>query len=183
MYTATTEQIEQWKEKHGGVYNFPAEDKRAYLREPKMTDFKRAFSAMIKDGDVAFGEAMIATLWIDGDEEIKNDDEYFLPARKKMIDFFNYDDAVLTPLESKKTEITIGESKCVVRVITREDIRTAERKNPGNKPFVTAEKLFDLVCLDKDDAFTDRNNAEIRFPLYKAIEDLQNQKVVNLKKL
>lgn len=183
MKTATTEQIDQWKEKHGGVYAFPVDDKQAYLREPNMFDFKRAFSAMQKDGDIAFGEEMLSALWIDGDEEIKKVDDYFLPARKKMIDFFNYDDAVTIPLEKRQTEITIGESKCVVRVITREDIRLAEKKNPSGKPFVTAEKLFEMICIEKDEVFNDKNNAEIRFPLYKVIEELQNQKVATLKKL
>jgi len=180
---ATQQQINEWKEKHGGVWQFPVDDKIGYLREPKMQDFKRAFTAMQKDGDIAFGEEMFSALWIGGDPEIKSNDEYFLPARKKLINFFEYDDAETEALENRQTAITIDGHKCIVRVITREDLRMAEKKNPSGKPFVTQEKLFELVCIEKDPAFDDRNNAAIRFPLYKIIEDLQNQKVATLKKL
>lgn len=175
--------IAAWKEQYGGVHQLPVDDKIAYLREPKMMDFKRAMTAMQHGGDIAFGEAMLEALWLDGDIEIKNDDDYFFPARKTLINFFMYDDAELEELESRKTKITVGDASCVVRVITREDLRIAEKKNPSGKPFVTQEKLFEMVCVEKDPAFNDRNNAEIRFPLYKAIEDLQNKKVATLKKL
>lgn len=175
-------QIQEWKEKHGGVYALPVEDKTAYLREPKMQDFKRAFTVMQTDGDLAFGEEMIKLLFIGGDEEIKNDDEYFLPARKEITHFFNFDDAEISK-EKNNSVIKIGESKCTVRIITRNDLRLAEKKNPSSKPFVTQEKLFEMICIQKDDAFNDRDNASIRFPLYQAIEKLQNQKVAIIKKL
>lgn len=180
---ATQEQIQEWKEKYGGVYELPIEDKSAYLKEPKMQDFKRAFTAMQKGGDIAFGEEMINALWIEGDEEIRDEDEYFLPARKELVDFFNYPDAVIGKVKNNGHDILIGDSKCTVRVITREDIRLAEKKNPANKPFQTAEHLFEMIVTSKDSAFDDKNNPEIRFPLYQAIEKLQNQKIGRLKKL
>jgi len=183
MKNATTEQIAAWKEQYGGVWEFPVDDKICYLRDPKMTDFKRAMTAMQRDGDIAFGEEMLSALFIDGDLEIRNNDDYFLPARKKLINFFEYDDAEITPLENRQTEITIGEESCILRVITRHDISTAEKKNPGSKPFVTQEKLFEIVCTKKTSGFDDKNKASVRFPLYKALEEIQNQKVATLKKL
>ncbi len=60
----TQEQINEWKEKYGGVYRLPVDDKTAYLREPKMKDYKRAFTAMQNDGDLAFGEEMINLLFM-----------------------------------------------------------------------------------------------------------------------
>lgn len=175
-------QIKEWKEKYGGVWKLPVDDKVAYLRQPEMTDFKRAFTAMNKGGDIAFGEEMLNALMIGGDNEVKTDLEYFTPARKRLIDFFEYDDAQVTTVEGK-TQITIGDHKCIVRIITREDLKTAERKNPAGKPFVTQEKLFDAICVEKDEAFSNKNNPEIRMPLYKAIEELQNKKVAWLEKL
>ena len=71
----------------------------------------------------------------------------------------------------------------MIRVITREDIRLAEKKNPANKPFQTQEALFDMVVISKDAEFEDKNNPDFRFPLYQAIEKLQNQKIGRLKKL
>lgn len=182
MNKVTEKQITDWKKQHGGVYELPVDDKTAYLREPKMADYKRAFTAMQKHGDLAFGEVMLNVLFIGGDEEIKTVDEYFLPARKELSEFFEYDDAEITSKDANSI-ITIGTAKCTVRKITREDIKIAERKNPSQKPFVTQEKLFERVCLEKDEAFNNKENANIRFPLYQAIEKLQNQKLATLKKL
>lgn len=178
----TQKQINEWKEKYGEVYELPVEDKTAYLKLPKMADFKRAFTAMQKDGEITFGEVMLNALFIGGDVEIKTDDAYFLPARKELTEFFNFDDAEIIH-EGNNAIISIGEAKCTVRLITRHDIKLAEKKNPSGKPFVTQECLFELVCLEKDAVFNDKDNAAIRFPLYQAIEKLQNKKVATLKKL
>lgn len=183
MSQITQEQINEWKEKYGGVYELPVEDKTAYLREPKMKDFKRAFTAMQKSGDIAFGEEILSALWLGGDDIIKTQDEYFLSARKELIGFFNYPDATTKSLKDGKTEIIIEEKVCVVRQITRDDLRLAEKKNPTAKPFATQEFLFDMVCVEKDPAYDDRDYAEIRFPLYQAIEKLQDKKIAQLKKL
>ncbi|QYS86308.1 hypothetical protein JJC03_15490 [Flavobacterium oreochromis] len=178
----TPKQINELKEKHGDIYELPVEDKKAYLRTPKMTDYKRAFTALQNDGEIAFGEVLLNLLFVGGDEEIKTNDDYFFPARKELKEFFIYDDAQITK-EGYNSIITIGEAKCKIRVIGRDDIKIAEKKNPSNKAFVTQEKLFDMVCIEKDDAFNDTNDASIRMPLYQAIEKLQNKKVAILKKL
>ena len=176
------DQINEWKEKYGDIYALPVDDKTGYLRSPDMVDYKRAFTAMQKGGDVAFGEEMLKALWLGGDEEILNDDDYFLPARKEMLSFFNYPDAEIISTKNNH-QIIIGEAQCVIRTITRNDLKLAEKKNPGNKPFITQEKLFEIVCLEKDEAFNNKKNAEIRFPLFQAIEQLQNKKTALLKKL
>ena len=182
MSKITDQQITEWKAQYGDVYELPVEDKTVYLRGPKMVDYKRAFSAMQKNGDVAFGEEMLNCLVIGGDLEVKTNDDYFLPAKKVLTDFFNYDDADVVTTGNKSV-ITIGEAKCTVRVITRDDIKLAEKKNPAGKPFVTQEKLFEMVCLEKCKGFDDKENASVRFPLYQAIENLQNKKIAILKKL
>ena len=133
----TQEQINDWKAEHGGVYVLPVGEKEGYLKEPKMNDYKRAFKAMMNRGDVAFGEEMLRALWLGGDKDILDKDEYFLSARKQLKDFFDYDDAEITPLEKRQSEISIEGKKCVVRFITREDLRMAEAENPSNKTFVT----------------------------------------------
>ena len=182
MSKVTKEQIALWKESYGDLYELPVEDKSIYLRQPKMTDYKRAFTAMQKNGDIAFGEEMLNCLMIGGDAEVKTNDDYFLPAKKVLTDFFSYDDAEVVTTGNKSV-ITINGAKCTVRVITRDDIKMAEKKNPSGKPFVTQEKLFEMVCIDKDEAYHDKECAEIRFPLYQAIEQLQNKKIAMLKKL
>ena len=175
-------ELKALEEQYGELYELPVDDKIAYLREPNMADYKRAFTAMQKGGDIAFGEVMLDALMVGGDAAIKNDDDYFFPARKVIMDFFNYDDAVITTLENGNSDIEIEGQICTIRKITRTDLKMAEKKNPSGKPFVTQEKLFDLVCISKGEAFNNRSNAAIRFPLFQALEQLQNQKVALLKK-
>mgnify|MGYP000101861274 CR=1 FL=1 len=127
MQKIDEKQIQEWKEKYGSVYELPVEDKVAYLREPKMKDFKRAFTAMQNNGDLAFGEEMINVLFIGGDEEIKSNDDYFLPARKEIKEFFNFEEAEITK-EKNNSIITIAGAVCKVRIITRDDLKIAERK-------------------------------------------------------
>jgi hypothetical protein len=182
MNKITPEQINAWKEQYGDIYALPVEDKTAYLREPKMVDYKRAFAALQNDGDVAFAEVLLNCLFIGGDTEIKTNDDYFNAARKILKTFFEYPDADIETTGNKSV-ITIGDAKCTVRVITRDDIKLAEKKNPSGKPFVTQEKLFEMICKEMDDVFKDRDNATLRFPLYQAIEILQNKKIAILKKL
>jgi hypothetical protein len=182
MNKITQEQITTWKEQYGDIYALPVEDKTAYLREPKMVDYKRAFAALQNDGDIAFAEVLLNCLFIGGDEDIKTNDDDFNAAQKILKNFFEYPDADIKTTGNKSV-ITIGNSKCTVRVITRDDLKLAEKKNPSGKPFVTREKLFEMICLDKDECFKDKDNATIRFPLYQAIEILQNKKIAILKKL
>lgn len=181
MTKVTDKQLKEWEAKYE-VYDFPVDDKIGYLRAPDMNDYKRAFAGMQKNGEIGFGEEMLAALWLGGDPEIQNDDAYFLPARKELLNFFNYTDPEITKLGDGKNQIKIGDNICVVRTITRTDIQTAEKKNPGNKAFVTQENLFKTVCLEKSEGFEDRRDAAIRFPLYQAIEKLQNEKTAILKK-
>lgn len=179
----TQEQIQEWKERYGVVYAMPVDEKVAYLREPNMLDYKMGFSKMEDEGELAFGEAMINSLWLGGDEEIRNDDAFFIPAKKELVKLLKYDDAIVTDLPNRQKEIRIGEAVAVVRIITREDLRMAERKNPNSKIFITQEVLFDMIKVSADEDFEDKNNASIRMPLYKALEQIQNQKVAQLKKL
>lgn len=179
----TQTQINAWKEQHQDIYMVPVADKVCYIRAPKMQDWKRSMIALQKNGDIAFAEEMLSALWLGGDPEIKTLDEYFLPLRKELTSLFNYDDAVITPADNRSSVIMVNHAKCVLRVITRDDLKQAEKRNPGGKPFVTQEVLFEIVCLEKDPVFEDKNNAELRFPLYQAIEQLQNQKSAQLKKL
>lgn len=178
----TEKQKTEWIEQHGGIYEFPVGDKTAFLRSPKMRDYKRAFSAMIDDGDIGYTEELLRTLWLAGDKEIQTNDDYFFSAMRRLKKLFKYGDAELTVLENGNTQITIGEHKCEVKKITRYLLKTAENKNPNNRPFVTQEKLFNLIVVSQDEVFKDRENANIRFPLYQAMEQMQNTKTARLVK-
>jgi hypothetical protein len=177
------QKIKEWKEIHGGVFEMPVDDKTCYLREPNMDDYKRAFIAMQDNGNSAFGEVMLQSLWLEGDHEIKSNNDYFAPAKKEIMRLLRYDEPVITNLENRQKEIRIGDAVAVIRVITKEDVSNAEKRNPSDKPFVTQSVLFDLVKVSADSAFDNPKDASIRFPLYQALEKVQNEKVAQLKKL
>lgn len=178
----TEKQKKEWIDNHGGYYEFPVGDKTAFLRTPKMQDYKRAFGAMIDDGEIGYAEELLRALWLAGDVEIQNNDDYFFPAMRSIKKLFKYEDAELKTLENGNTQITIGEHKCEVKKINRFLVKTAENKNPNNRAFVTQEKLFNLIVISQDDVFKDRENASIRFPLYQAMEQMQNNKTARLVK-
>lgn len=178
---ATPAQLKEWKEKHGGGFILEVDDKVCYLRSPKMHDWKRAMSLLQEDGENALAESLLGSCWLGGDEEIKTNDSYFLSAKKKLVKLFEYPEAVVKH-NGDKVCISIGKNTCEVRQITRDDLNFAEARNPSNKPFVTDEKLFDEIKISADKAFDDKNNAAIRFPLYKALDQLQQQKMAVLKK-
>lgn len=175
-------QIQELKDKYGTIFILPVDDKTAYLKAPKMSDFKRAFTALQNEGEMSFAENLLSALFVAGDKEIIENDDYLFPARKELKSFFVYDDAELIE-DSINTIIIIGEEKCTVRKITRADLKMSEKKNPTNKPFVTQEKLFELVCVEKTEGFNDKENADIRMPLYQALEQMQNKKTGSIKKI
>lgn len=182
MSKVTKKQIEEWKEKHGDVYELPVGDKVAYVKAPNMADQKRAVGALLRGSEIDYAENMLDAIFLGGDEEIKKDDDYFFPAKKAIQKLFDYDEPEVE-VKGDQHHITIDGFKCVINKPTRRDIKEAENQNRSNKPFVTQEKLFEKVCVEKDKAYNNRNNASIRMPLYRYLEELKDNKVVSIKKL
>ena len=179
----TPEQIQEWKEKHGDLFELPIDDKVLYLRAPKMVDFKAGMTAMMKGGEVSYTETMLQLLVIGGDVEILSDDDYFKTLQTETQELIKYDDPEIEILSNGQRRFIINGAEVIVRKPTREDLRKADQQNPSNKPFVTQEKLFDLIKIKADDVFSDKDNAEVRFQLYKGIELIQKEKFGQLKKL
>lgn len=179
----TPEQIQEWKEKHGDLFELPIEDKTLYLRSPKMIDFKAAMSSLLKGGEVGYTETLSKLLVVGGDVEILTNDDYFGVIQREMQSFMNFDDPEIEILSNGQRRFIINEKEVIVRKPTREDLRKADQQNPSNKPFITQEKLFDLIKIKADDIFSDKDNAEVRFQLYKGIELIQKEKFGQLKKL
>ena len=179
----TQEQIQEWKEKYGDLFELPIDDKVLYLRAPKMVDFKVGMTAMMKGGEVSYTETMLQLLVIGGDVEILSDDDYFKTLQTETQELIKYDDPEIEILSNGQRRFIINGAEVIVRKPTREDLRKADQQNPSNKPFVTQEKLFDLIKIKADDVFSDKDNAEVRFQLYKGIELIQKEKFGQLKKL
>lgn len=80
---ATEKQINDWKNKHGDVFEITVEDKSAYLRKPDRKTLAFAMTKVQTD-PLGFSEILLTNCWLAGDEEIRNDDAYFLAAISQL---------------------------------------------------------------------------------------------------
>lgn len=74
---ATQEQIQEWKAKHGIVFEISVEDKACYLHKPSRKTMGYAAMAA-KDNPLKFNEVILNECWIAGDEVLRTDDELFM---------------------------------------------------------------------------------------------------------
>lgn len=72
----TIEQIEELKKKHGQVFKYEVEDKVCYLRSVDRNTYSLA-AAKVSTSPAKFNEVVIQNIWLAGDEEIKNNDQYY----------------------------------------------------------------------------------------------------------
>ena len=77
MFTATPDQIKNWKKEHGDVFRFksPKHDKAVYCRKPKRKEM--SYVSGIKD-PLKFNEALLKACWLEGDDEILTNEDIFL---------------------------------------------------------------------------------------------------------
>ncbi len=91
----TKEQIKEWKAKHGELFEIIVEDKSCILHRPTRKDL--SYASAVKD-PIKMSEVMLNALWVDGDEEIKEDDSLFLAAIQKMQDILEVKEAEIKKL-------------------------------------------------------------------------------------
>ncbi len=96
-YQATEEQISEWKKKFGGVSEVTVEDKRCYLKPITRMVISLATHNAQSDA-MAFAETILKNCWLAGDEEIKNDDSYFLGVNTIIGEMVEIKKAVLKKL-------------------------------------------------------------------------------------
>lgn len=77
----TKEQISAWKQKYGDIFEIEVEGKSCVLRKPNRKDL--SYLSVVKD-PIKMSETMLKQLWVAGDMEIQDDDEYFFAAMPKM---------------------------------------------------------------------------------------------------
>lgn len=87
MFEYTADQLKDWKKKYGDekIFQIVVDDKKAILHKPTRKDlsFAMAGSSQAKDS-IKFAEILLNQCWIDGDKEIKEDDDYFFGAVPKL---------------------------------------------------------------------------------------------------
>ena len=91
----TKEQIKEWKEKHGELFQITVEDKSCILRKPNRQDL--SYASVVKD-PIKMSETLLNRLWLGGDEEIKTDDELFMATVNVMEDVLKVKEAEIKKL-------------------------------------------------------------------------------------
>jgi hypothetical protein len=177
---ATEEQIKEWKEKYGAVYELEAEGKVCYISDPlhKLSIMKAIMQALTK-GSITYVEAILNHCWIAGDESIKTDDRVKIGLIDQVHELIDLPEADIEYNETG-AEITVEGKTCKVRMATRGDIKYAEDRNKAGKPLDTQIYLLDRIAID--DLKEWRENIRLYMGLLLAVEKVKERKYVSLKK-
>lgn len=101
-FQATPEEIAAWKKKHGNVFEVEATDKegatyRGYVKSPNRNELSYA-STISKSDPMRFNEAILQKCWLDGDEELKTNDELFMGVSQQLDEIIQIADAKIKKL-------------------------------------------------------------------------------------
>jgi hypothetical protein len=179
----TQEQIAQWKEKHGVIYQLHSEDgKTAIIFDPmsKLIIVKALLTALLK-GSYEFVDALINNCWIDGDAEIKSNDKIKAGLFDQVKDIIDIPDPNIEFIDGKAT-ITIEGKVITVRLATRQEVKFAEDRNKAGKPLDTAIYLLEKIG-DPDELDNWRKDTRLYVGLLTAMDQVKEKTHVSVKKL
>lgn len=91
----TNEQINEWKQKHGELFQISVEGKSCILRKPNRQDL--SYASVVKD-PIKMSETLMNRLWVAGDEEIRTDDSLFIAAISRMDEVMKIKEAEIKKL-------------------------------------------------------------------------------------
>ena len=94
---ATPEKIAQWKQKHGDIFAVEVENSICYLHKPDRKTMK-AVASIGQADPIRASEILLENCWIDGDPDIKTDDEKFFAVSKEMAKIIEVKQAELKKL-------------------------------------------------------------------------------------
>jgi len=77
----TKDQIAELKKKHGEIFEISVDDKSCIVRKPNRKDL--SYVSVVKD-PIKMSETLLKQLWIEGDNEIQEQDDLFLAVIPKM---------------------------------------------------------------------------------------------------
>ncbi len=97
MATVTKEQIKEWKDKHGEIWELAVADKVAYVRTPTRKEVS-ASSTMALTDPIKSNEFLLKTCWLGGDNEIKEVDSYFFGAVSQLEQIVEIKEATIKKL-------------------------------------------------------------------------------------
>ena len=75
------QKVEEWKKQHGDIFLIETEGKSCIIRKPTRKDL--SYVSVVKD-PIKMQETMLKQLWLDGDEDIKTNDDLFFAACSRL---------------------------------------------------------------------------------------------------
>jgi hypothetical protein len=93
---ATAEQIAGWKKKHGDIFKAVVGDSVCYLKKPDRKTM--SYVATLGNNPVRANEALLENCWLDGDEDIKKDDDKFFGVSAQLAEIVQIKEAEITKL-------------------------------------------------------------------------------------
>ena len=91
----TDNQIAEMKAKHGDIFLVEVEGKSCVLHKPKRKDL--SYASAVKD-PIKMQEVLLKQLWVDGDKEILEQDDFFLAVANKMDEIIKVKEAKVKKL-------------------------------------------------------------------------------------
>ena len=180
---ATEEQIVEWQRKYGkgNITELEADGKFCYVVDPAtdLNKWKIAVAARRKSmGHLV--DSVIANCWLGGDEAFKTEEALKLGIEDQIDNMIDIPEFEKRDLENGNILIVVGEVECEVKKATRGDIRYAEDKNRDNKPLNSQIYLLDRIAVT--DLSEIRKNTKVYLSILLAVNDIKDQKYVDLKK-
>lgn len=82
-FIPTPEQIAKWQKKHGEVFVYEVDGLACYLNRPSRQVIELA-TAEGANRPFKFTEVVLANCWLDGNDELRTEDKYFMGLSGKI---------------------------------------------------------------------------------------------------
>ena len=93
----TPDQERELKERYPSLFKLEFDDKVAYLRKPDRATLKAAMSKVLTD-PIGFAEVILKNCWLQGDEDVKKNEEYIMGSVAPLNNIVNARTAELVKL-------------------------------------------------------------------------------------
>jgi hypothetical protein len=178
-------QIKHLKEQYGGVYEIEIDGKKGWFRKPDKLEFFM-FLDMSEQDELKATETVMETLWLEGDREILDDDEYFIGASAQIEKLFV---TLPTKVEKKdnKQIVTVTKNNKVYKAMFNKITRgiffeITGMMSQGGQLSTAMEKLFYALVSETETDKPVYEDTDIFISVLLRLTDLINIKQSTLKK-
>ena len=177
--------IEEWKQEFGGVYHLTYDDAECLIRDPlnDLNVMKQATGAMMKGSVSSFTETILKNCFLAGDEKIKSEDHYINGLQNDIDEIATIPDHQIIR-EAGFVYIVVKDTKIRFREANRGDVKAAEKRNPGFRPFLSEEEILKRCAEDKTQIEDlKKSNPPVYLGFLTAADELKKKSFATIRKL